>query len=68
VIRVEFSVADMKRILKGAGASRVSKEAAIKLDEVLEMYAGYISEEAVGRAQDQGRKTVKKEDVMRAKA
>lgn len=65
---VEFSVADMKRILKEAGASRVSREAAEKLSEVLEMYAGYISEEAVGQAQEHDRKTVRKEDVMQAKA
>lgn len=68
MIKVEFSLADMKRILKEAGAPRVSKKAALELGEVLEMYAGYISEDAAGRAQEQGRKTVRKEDVMQAKA
>lgn len=68
MIKVEFSVADMKRILKQAGASRVSKKAALELGEVLEMYAGYIAEEAAGQAQEEGRKTVRKGDVLEAKA
>lgn len=63
---MEFAKAKMKAILKKNGASRVSEDALKELGKTLEKYAGYISEEATGQANEDGRKTVRKEDVIEA--
>lgn len=52
----------MKDIAKGAGAARVSVEAADYLREILEDFARRISKKAWGIAQHSGRKTIKRGD------
>lgn len=59
-------VAAMERILKKAGAERVSLEAAQALKEVIEEYADMISKEAVTLSIHAGRKTVKASDIKLA--
>ncbi|MEM1518435.1 MAG: histone family protein [Nitrososphaerota archaeon] len=62
----ELSTAPMHRLLKKAGAARVSEDAAEELRIVLEEIGLKISEQAVILAQHAGRRTVKREDVQRA--
>jgi len=59
-------LAAMERILKGAGAHRVSEEAKVSLRQVLEDIAMEIGEEATKLAAHAGRKTVKAEDIRLA--
>ena len=63
---MEFSVSKMKEMIKNQGNKRVSEGSAEKLGDVLEMFAGDVSEEAVGIAEDNGRKTVRAEDIKAA--
>ncbi|HDJ26609.1 MAG TPA: histone [Candidatus Bathyarchaeota archaeon] len=62
--RTEFSRAAAWRIIKRAGAERVSHSAARKLAEILEEVGLKIAKEALDYAQHAGRKTVKEEDVL----
>ncbi len=62
----ELSTAPMHRLLKKAGAERVSEEAAEELRRVLEEVGMMVSTEAVRRALSAGRKTVRREDVRGA--
>lgn len=55
-----------RRLLREAGATDVSDDAAEELAQTLETYAGYISEEATALAIDDDRNVVKKEDVIEA--
>lgn len=63
---MEFSTSKMKDLIKSETSKRVSKGAAEELREVLETYAGDISEQAIKVAKDDGRKTVRGEDVRNA--
>ncbi len=63
---MEFSIRSGKRILKDQGDKRVSDEASIELTEVLERFAGDVSEEAIAIAEKNERKTVRKEDIQEA--
>lgn len=63
---MEFSTSKMKDLIKSETSKRVSKGAAEELREVLETYAGDISEQAINVAKDDGRKTVRGEDVRDA--
>lgn len=62
----ELPVAPIKRILKNAGAGRVSDEAALELANVLEEIGEEISVKANKLAKHAGRKTIKAEDVVLA--
>lgn len=59
-------LAAMEKIMKVAGAERVSESAKIALKDVLEEIAEEISERAVKLAIHSGRKTVKSADVKLA--
>jgi len=56
----------MKDLIKNQGDKRVSKDGAQELSSILEMFAGDVAEEAVGIAEDDGRKTVRGEDIKQA--
>ena len=62
----ELSCASLERIMKAAGAKRVSAGAVIILSEALEDFGTKISREAVELARHANRKTVKKEDIKLA--
>mgnify|MGYP006302661927 CR=1 FL=1 len=59
-------LASMERILKKAGAQRVSEEAKVALRQVLEDISMEIGEEANKLAAHAGRKTIKAEDIRLA--
>ena len=59
----ELPIAPIKRLLKNAGASRISDEAAVKLAEVLEEIGEDLARDATKLAEHAGRKTVKAEDI-----
>lgn len=66
VVQMEFSTAKMKQMIKSQGNKQVSDESAEKLGEILEMFGGDIAEEARAIAEDDGRKTVRAEDIREA--
>lgn len=63
---MEFSKAKMKEVIKEQTDKRVSEDSALELSDILETYAGDISEDAIARAHEKGRKTVRAEDVREA--
>lgn len=63
----EFPKAPIKRILKKAGAKRVSDESVEALRSSLESKAKEVTKEAVESAESDRRKTVQKEDIMEVK-
>jgi len=62
----ELPIAPITRLVRKAGAERVSEEASVALVEILEEKAEEIAKKAVGLAKHAGRKTVKKEDIIEA--
>jgi histone H3/H4 len=62
----DLGVSAMYRILKKAGAERVSDESAEELRKVIEDIATEIAKNAVYMSKHAGRKTVKAEDVKLA--
>lgn len=63
---MEFSNLKMKEVLKSQTSKRVSKDAAEKLSELLEEHGRAIAREANSHAEDDGRVTVRREDILRA--
>lgn len=63
---MEFSKAKMKELLKSTSDKRASEEASQELGDVLEMFAGDVAEEAIAIAKEDGRKTLRKEDIRKA--
>lgn len=59
----EIKVAPMHKIIKRAGASRVSEESAEALGRVLEEVGVKIAKEAMDFARHAGRKTIKARDI-----
>jgi histone H3/H4 len=55
--------ASVDKLIRKAGADRVSEDASIALAKILEEDAIDIAREAISLAEHAGRKTVKKEDV-----
>ncbi|MFH1425078.1 MAG: histone family protein [archaeon] len=62
----EIPLAAIERIIKKAGAGRVSEDAKEKLRDVLEEHAVEIATKANTLALHAKRKTVKKEDILLA--
>jgi len=62
----EFGLSVMYRILKKAGAERVSDESASELRRILEEIGTSIAKSAVEMSVHAGRKTIKAEDVRLA--
>ena len=62
----ELGMSVMYRILKKAGAERVSDESADELRRIVEELAEGIAKSAVDMASHAGRKTVKGEDIKLA--
>ena len=60
-------LAPLERILKKAGAKRVSKKGAEAFAKVLEEYVFELSQEAAKLAEHAGRKTILERDVRLAK-
>ncbi len=58
--------APVERLIRSAGAHRVSETAGIALAEILEQYGLEIAEEAIVLAKHAKRKTVKAEDIKLA--
>ncbi len=64
----ELPIAPITRLVRNAGAERVSEDASQALVEVLEEYGEKVATKAVSLAKHAGRKTVKKEDILEAVA
>ncbi|MDI6639427.1 MAG: histone family protein [Methanocellales archaeon] len=63
---MELPIAPVGRIIRNAGANRVSEDACEALADVLEDYGLKVSAEAIKLARHAGRKTVKAADVKLA--
>ncbi len=61
-----IALAPVDKILRKAGAKRVSKAAALELRDIVENFAHRMAREAVKKTQEDGRKTVFKDDVIQA--
>ena len=64
--RAGFASARVERLIRTAGAFRVSADATYRLNEILTDYATGISTYAVDIAKHSGRKTVQEPDIKLA--
>lgn len=62
----EIPNASLSRLLKKAGAERISKDAIDEFADVVEEFAVEVAEVAVRYARHTGRKTVKADDIKLA--
>ncbi len=63
---MELAPEQMRTLLRDAGAPDVEDAAAEELAELLENYIGYLAEEAVALAQEDGRAAVTGDDILQA--
>lgn len=62
----ELSKAGVERIIKKAGAGRISTDAAEILTELMEEYGTFLSKEAKKMSDHAGRKTLRGSDIRMA--
>lgn len=62
----EIPVSPIDRLVRKAGAERVSEETSKKMVEVLEEYASEVARSAAEISRHTGRKTIKAEDIKLA--
>jgi histone H3/H4 len=62
----ELPIAPVTRLIRDAGAERVSEDASQELVGLLEEYGEKITKKAVYLAKHAGRKTVKVSDILQA--
>lgn len=63
---MELDHATIKNLAAEKGVDKIEDDAIEELGQLLELYAGFISEEAVGQAEEHQRAAVTKEDVQKA--
>lgn len=65
--KLELPVAPVAKIIKNAGAERISDDAKEALAEKIELSATAITKIAISNAKEAGRKTITTDDIKSAK-